>query len=50
MNDHDKYITTQVINIRKFYCKISTSKFSKQKRFGLPRILSEKMFNKTKMN
>ena len=32
--DHDKYITTQEFNklkSRKFYCKISTSKFSRQK-------------------
>ena len=29
-HDHDKYVTTQV-NHRKLYCKIRTSKFSKQK-------------------
>ena len=29
-HDHDKYITTQEFNIRKFYCKTKTRKFSKQ--------------------
>ena len=31
-HDHDNYIKTQEFNnIRKFYCKTKTSKFSKQK-------------------
>ena len=30
-HDPDKYSTTQEFNIRKFYCKTKTSKFSKRK-------------------
>ena len=32
-NNHDKYITTELANSRKFCCKISTSKFSNKDRF-----------------